>query len=533
MSAICNKDKLVKKLFKDYKREEKIIVNLKAIYLINNQKFLIKNDKIKIGKKPLSRYQLKLRRIAFYASISFIFIVSGLFATINFTTGFGLSFSPFMIKTESQLFNSLSGDNYYKLTSDLVIDKANEELVFSGNLDGNNHTVYIKSVPQKNIIKENNGTIKNLNIVYDSQQKEISTSLSLFVENNKGVIDNVNISCKNLNLTVNKNSTQNTYINGFANFNNGIIKNSSVLLNINVSGVGNGECYVSGFVGKNNKTIENCALKQGSNLVTTEADLSGLVFSNELKANVLNCKNYATLQQTSIDSGWSPNVAGVVLMNYGNVKNCYNYGKLTAVSTYEAEEVGGSIYLGGIVAVNYSVIDKCLNKGELIATSNRGIIYCGGINAFSNYYVDSKEGLVYLPVIKDSGVECNINASSTHESAFVFVGGIVGRFSGRYNTSVCGFITNCFSITTFTNGNTTDKYFVGNTIGCTEYYNTSYRGFTAGGIIVLNQSNVAYQIGSYINNSTIYSGENIDNENVILTFDNVETIKQQEVYWNE
>ena len=27
--------------------------------------------------------------------------------------------------------------------------------------------------------------------------------------------------------------------------------------------------------------------------------------------------------------------------------------------------------------------------------------------------------------------------------------------------------------------------------------------------------------------------ENIDNENVILTFDNVETIKQQEVYWNE
>ncbi|MBQ9792313.1 MAG: hypothetical protein IJW32_01015 [Clostridia bacterium] len=565
MLAILNKDWAVKNQFKNYKKDEKVIQNLKTIYLINCQRFEVSGNKIKIGKKPLNLYQTKLRKIALYSSLAIVLCISVLFTTINFTTGFGVSFSPFIISSEAQFYKALSSDGHYKLVENIVINKPIENLNFSGYLDGNNHTIYFADIPDKNIIKENNGTIQNLNIVYNNSQKEISTSLSLFVEKNNGNIQNINISCQDLNLTVNKKENENIFINAIANSNNGSIKNCNVLLNLNVTGLGNGECYVSGIAGTNCKTIDNCTIKQNSSLTSTETDVTGIVYSNEKKGVISNCKNYALLQQTSADINWSPNVSGIALTNYSTIKDCYNYGALTATSTYESTEVGGSVYIsgicvinysnlthcvnkgaltatsnkgliycGGINSINYSVIDKCLNKADLTALSSNGIIYCGGVNAFSTYYQNTQENLVYLPVIKNCGVEGNINATTTQDSIYVFAGGISGRFSGRWDFNNCGSLINCYSISTFTNGNSAEKYFIGTFVGLTDVsslFGTSYYGLTLNNIAVLNQANITYQIGSLVSGSSIYNGINL--EGTTISFDTAEQIRQQGVYWSE
>lgn len=564
MLAILNKDNGVKNQFKNYKKDEKVLQNLKAIYLINCQRFEVNGNKVKIGKKPLNLHQTKLRKIAFSVSLAVVLFVSVLFTTINFTTGFGVSFSPFVISCEEQFYKALSSDGHYKLTNDITINKPLENLNFSGIFEGNNHTLYFNEAPNENLIKTNEGLIKNLNIVYNSSQKEISTSLSLFVENNKGNIDNVNVSCENLNLTVNKKENENIFINAIANSNNGSIKNCNVLLNFNVAGLGNGECYVSGIAGDNYKTIDNCVIKQNSNITTTEVDVTGVVYGNQKSGIISNCKNYAVLHQTSADMNWSPNVCGIALTNYGTIKDCYNYGQLTAISTYDSDEVAGFVYVsgicainysnlthcvnkgnlfgtsnkgliycGGINAINYSVIDKCLNKADLTASSNKGITYCGGINSFSTYYQNTQENLVYLPVIKNCGVEGNISASTEQDGVLVFAGGISGRFSGRWDLGNCGSLINCYSITNFTNGNS-DKYFIGTLVGLTDvttFLGKNYYGLTLGNIAVLNQANITYQIGSLVSGSSIYNGINL--EGITISFDAVNQIMQQEVYWSE
>lgn len=565
MLAILNKDNGVKNQFKNYKKDEKVLQNLKAIYLINCQRFEVNGNKVKIGKKPLNLHQTKLRKIALSVSLAVVLFVSVLFTTINFTTGFGVSFSPFVISCEEQFYKALSSDGHYKLTNDITIDKPLKNLNFSGVLEGNNHTLYFKEVPNENLIKTNTGTIQNLNIVYKNCEKEISTSLSLFVEKNDGKINNINITCENLNLTINKNSNTNTYINAIANINNGTINNCDVLLNLNATGTGNGECYISGIAGLNNKTINDCTIKQNSSIVSVDADVTGIVYSNEKNGVISNCKNYAVLQQTSANGDWSPNISGVALTNYNIIKNCYNYGEITATSTYQAEELGGSvytsgicvinyakiehcinkanintsskrgmIYCGGINAINYSIIDKCLSNANLLASSNNGLVYCGGINAFSTYYQNTQENVVYLPVIKNCGVEGNINASTEQDAIFVFAGGISGRFSGRWDLNNCGSLINCYSIATFTNGNTLDKYFIGTFVGFTEVTTNilgTFYGLTANNIFLLKQENIANQIAALISGSSIYNG--ISFEASIITLNSLEEVKQQGVYWYE
>jgi len=528
MLAILHKDGLVKKNFKYIIKNEKILNNLKAIYSIHNQQVQIYTSIIKIGNRPFSSYQQRQRKFAIILSSIFIVILSAGYLCAGLTIGLGTSWSYFAIGSKTQLQKALNSNGSYILNDDIQIDTLNFIDSFSGEIDGKGHTIYIDKISNNSLIAVNNGTIKNLNIVYRVMEiTDQSASLSLLVGENNGVVDNISILSKNLKVNCLKSSSEDIFINGFANINNNIISNCSLDIRLDVVTSGQGECYVSGFVGKNKNLIDNCVLLQGSLFSTTEADVSGVVFENDLNAKVTNCKNYATISQSSSADIWSPNVAGIVLTNYGLIKSSHNYGNLTVNDTCDTTTSSGAVFLGGIASLNYRNIENSLSNAELIARSISKIIYCGGISAYSNYYIPEQSNISYIPEIRDCGVSAKIDVLSQNETAYVFCGG----FSGY----IWGVIADGYSVSTFVQGNTAEKYFVGTAVGSAylqyQIFSTNICLETSN-VFVTDRDNVLYQIGSLVNNGSIVSA-GVDNPNNGIITSTEDQIKSKEVYWNE
>lgn len=539
MMAIMHKDRDVKRYFNLFRRENKVIRNLQTIYTIYVQKFKVENNKVIIGKPLLTNYQKRVCKLSLITSICFVCFVSVFSLIISLTTGLGTSFSPFKIHDLSAFYSALSSSNgNYILTENLSINSLPNSLDFGGEFDGNNKTIFVKSISKNNLIEINNGTIKNINIVYVDSDLTLTESLSLFVGTNNGIIENVNITCASLNLNCKK-SNEDIFVNGYAIKNNGIINNCKITLNTSITTEGDGECFVNGFVGTNNNTIKNCVFLN-SEITTQECDVSGFVTFNNKNAKIVNCKNYAKLTQTSQVDEWSPNVAGVALTNYGLIKNSINYADVNSVSNNNLSDAKGSVFAAGIATMNYGNITKCLNKGQISASSKMLIVYAGGISAYSTYFIAEDYNLI--PEIKNCGTDSNINVLTEGEKTFAFVGGISGYLYGKLN--------DCYSLSTFTNGNDDNKYFVGLSVGSlyAQYYTIGdiiipgryVIVLEAKNIYMLNQGNVKFQIGSLVNikdngdRSIEVKGADLSDLFVnFLTCESKRIIEQQEVYWNE
>lgn len=524
MLAILHKDTKVKNVFNSSKTFDANFEKIKKIYTIYGQNVDIVDGKIKISKVALSYKQKKSYKLAIILATSCIIFASICFGFLGFTTGFGTIASPFVLCSQTQLSKALNTSANYILSSDITIDEFFKDSTFSGTLDGKNKTIYIKDTSLNYLVLQNNGTIKNLNIVYFKTNKQISSSFSLLTNINRGTIQNVNITCEDISLNVSKNKTNEIYINGFANTNYGTIKNCSIKTSMKVESNGEGECCVSGIAGINRGKVESCNLKTDSSVTTSEADLSGIVTTNELNATVTNCKNYATLTQNSLVNGWYPNVAGVVQLNYGEILNCYNFAPLTIVSLNEAQTVVGEAYLGGICAMNYNKIYKSLNKGNLVVTSKKIIVYCGGICANSSRFVSNEK--IINSLIDGCGVDCQIDVKTEYETAYTFVGGLCGYMYGTINKS--------YSLASFAEGYDKTKYFVGLCVGYTsaEISDKIYVIISAEQDYVLAQENVTLQIGALVYINQIIQGVNVSGDK-IFTINSIDELKQVEVYWDE
>lgn len=525
MLAIMHKDKLVKKTFKKYKKNKEVFDNLKIIYSIYGQNIEIKNSVLKISKPLISNSEKKLYKIGLISSLLFLICISVLTFIINANTGLGISSSPFIIYTDAQFYKALNNKGNYELNSNLTIDKSINNINFNGKLNGNNYTLYIKNTSSNYLILNNSGIIENLNIVYLDVEKEISSSFSLLAQTNSGEINNVNITCSNLNLNCVKSKSKDIYISGFANTNSGTIDNCKININAEVDSINDGECYISGFVGINKGKLKNCIFDENSFIKTKEVDSAAFSITNELKGDINNCKNKADITQESNKNKWSPTIAGIVLTNYGNIYNSFNYANLKIISTNDEEEQEGNVFLGGICAMNYSEISKCLSKGELLVESKKIAVYCGGITAYSQNNV-KEDKILTSPYILDCGVDCNINIITEYEKAYVFAGGITGYLES-------GKLFNCYSLATFTTKYDETKYFFGTGIGLAYYdvwFINIYFDFIPSNVYLLYQENIAIQIGALINNKTISTSVNlaIDGFN---TLNSVELIKKQGVFW--
>ena len=526
MLAILGNDHNVKKEYNKFYRDKKIEKSLEKIYLIHGQNVSLYMYKIKIERKTLTCYQKRPYKIAIIICLLFMVLISGVYTLCNFTTGLGTNWSVASISTGSQFISATKLKGRYKLTKDIVINDTFSLSDFNGEIEGNNHTIYVNCYQSKGLIKTNTGIIKNLNIVYKNIDTTINSNLSLLVHENKGVIQNINILCQQVNINCQKTENKDLYVTGVANINNKDVENCNVeLQSVNITGSLNGNCSFSGIVGENFGNVTNSNLKTGA-VVLDEVDGSGIVAINSKGGVVKNCKNYSTISQTSEDDGWSPNVSGIVLTNNGTIEGCVNYGDLNIVSNNDNVGSGGVVFLGGISAMNYGLVNKCLNYGNLGAQSQMIIIYCGGITGYSTY--TEEDNIYYLPVIYNCGNESTITVLNEYEEGFTFVGGISGYLYGN--------ITNNFSITQFTYGYDEKKDFMGSCVGA-GYLEYQLLGsvirITAQNNFVLSQGNVDYQIGSLINQITIVSAGINDNGVGIVTFTTPEDIKKQEVYYSE
>lgn len=526
MLAILGKDHFVKKEYNKFYRDKKIERSLEKIYLIHGQNVSLYMYKIKIERKTLTCYQKRPYKLALIMCLAFIVFVSGGYALCNFTNGLGTSWSISKISSGSQFVSAMKLNGKYELTKDISIDKSFSLTDFDGEIDGNNHTIYVNCYQPKGLIKTNTGSIKNLNIVYKNIDASISSNLSLLVHENHGVIQNVNILCQEIKLNCQKIENKDLYITGIAVKNNKTIENCNVeLTSVNLTGSLSGNCSFAGICGENFGYVVNSNLKDGD-IVLNEVDGSGIVAINNKKGVVKNCRSYSTILQTSIEDGWSPNVSGIVLTNNGTIEECVNYGNLEIISNNDNEGSGGAVFLGGISAMNYGLVNKCLNYGNLDVQSKMIIVYCGGITSYSTYI--EEENIYYVPVIYNCGNESTITVINENEEGFTFVGGISGYLYGD--------ITNNFSITQFTHGYDEKKDFVGNCVGA-GYLEYQLLGsiirIIATNNFTLSQDNVEFQIGSLINQNTIVSAGINDNGVGIVTFATAEDIQKQEVYYSE
>ena len=518
MLAILHKDNLVKKQFKIVPKAENSFSKLEKIYANNRQKCSKKGKKLHISAKKLTKTQKKVIIFANAISFSALLIGLSLFAIIASVFGLGTLSSPKKIKTASQFYQiSNSQDVSITLLNDIVLDKKFASKKFAGTIFGNNKQITIDYDIEDSLFENFAGTIKDVNFVFKSQSITLENNLGLLCDENNGYVENVNFSF-DASITIDA-ETGPVYFCAIAVSNKGEIRDCNIDANISATNDKSVDGFTSFVAGHNYGKIINCAIGENSSIENLNVDASAVAIENHQGATINQCLNKSAITQSSNLTSWSPNVAGISVLNYGEINNCYNYGKLKSVQTVET--INNCVVLvGGICANNYSTIFHCKNSGDVECSSINSIIYAGGIVGYANNYSNT----VYTQV--DYCIsECNINASKTNQDTFAYCGGIAGYMIGN--------LSNSCSLATFTNGfdkenNVMASYLIGASYGQVIFGNIN---------LILNLQNIHILSSSNITKSisivyTTYGGSYVENLEADYTiYDTAEELKQGGAYW--
>lgn len=530
MLAILNMDSYLKRHFKDFSNDERILDNIRKIYTLRSQKIILTSSTINIASSPLTNNDVNKINLSIVISAICIVVFLGLYSIIGGTTGLGISVVPTRISSSEQLFFALGSSKDYVITKDIELNDVSSILQFSGTLDGQNHTIFVHSPPKKYFLETNNGVIRNLNIVYDNINVEITSRLSLFAKENNGDIVDVNISCSEIDISCKKVDNIDIYISAIAITNNGCIDNCNVSLSGEINGSGSGECSFGAITGINYGKISSCTFLNGK-LSSTDIDLSAICVNNEDGAIIRDCVNNCELIQNNLQDDWSPNLSGISMTNYGTIQGSHNYAKLSVISSIEDSQ--GIIFVAGICINNYGDIFECLSNGDINVTSQKVNVYAGGIVA--THQSNIKEQQAILSTISGCGSNGKINISIDNEDSFIVAGGICGYF-------VSGKLNNNYSLSTFSTGYSEGKYLVGSGIGSiyVDFYLLSYEmtGELSNNFVIENE-NLKGVVGGYVllqNNMLNIVPLSRDFgavQNGLIIVNTEEELKNKEVYWYE
>ena len=189
------------------------------------------------------------------------------------------------------------------------------------------------------------------------------------------------------------------YVGGVNGSGNGTIVNC-----YNIGAVKGSGTYVGGVVGGNAGTVENC---YNTGTVTGSGNnVGGITGLNDTGGTVENCYNTGAVSLT----GSGSTVGGVVGVNNSTVENCYNAGVVTLT--------GGGSYVGGVVGLNSNgTVENCYNAGDVTGSGNS----VGGVVGYN-----------------PNGTTENCYNTGDVTSSGSSVGGVVG------NNSNNGTVENCF-----------------------------------------------------------------------------------------
>ena len=527
--AILKKDRLVKKFYNKFYITERAKRNLKAIYKQSHLKVSIDGDNINIAHRPLEYRQRRVYGGALILSSSFAALITILCVLVGGIYGFGIASSPFKIYTEKQLYRALNSGGNYVLAADINITNFKGGIEFTGTLNGDGYILYVDSLPEYSIVETNKGTLKNLNVIYESVTANIETETSLLVTHNEGVINGVNIICVDANFNYVKDANKIISVCGFATNNRGEISDSYILMTAGVTSTGNGEGFISGYTINNSGVIKNCEFVKDSSIVADTVDVAGFVVENKYGSSVYECTNNCVITQTSTQDGWSPTIAGISLTNYGTIEDCINRGSLTNNSDNMNVQANGIVYVGGISAYNYGDIVKCFNSGDINVYSKMLMVYSGGVFAYADGH--EKDNKTITARIINCGIKADINVETVDDKAYIFVGGVGGY--------LCGEITECFSMANILTEYDDKKAFVGTFLGAAKYDTwTTLIGINPRDNYVLNVETTDYHIAAFIylnilNSYSIAPAMFVDSSGAIQTLEYESQIMAKEVYWSE
>lgn len=531
MLAILNLDGRLEKVYKIAHSNDKINENLVKIYAtFYGQEITLKNGKIKIGLKIISNEEKSFLKRCLLIFAVFVLCLVGAMTAIDFTLG-GVVLQA-KVYSSSQFGSAISSSSRAVLQNDLTLSSGQFFTTFSGEIDGNGHTIYAE-FDGKTLIENNSGTIRNLKIVYQNFTEEttISTSASLLCGTNFGTISNVEIAFAkedvadkiNVNLERNANGS---YFSGFAVTNSGVIEDCDILLAVSISGSGIGDGNASAVVGENSGTIVDCTVLATSAIETSGVDIAGIVANNTSTGKVQNCTNNGVLTQTSDEDNWSPTVAGVVGINNGEISGCRNVGALKVTSTFSDASTAVAV-CGGVAGSNYGTIRASKNMGDIEVTTNTLSVYCGGVVAYNRCDLN-------FVCLQNCGEESEILVTTVGDDAKAYVGGIGGVFFGQ--------LTDCFSLATFVTPFDETKNYVGASFGAIwySYYITQTTQYLNGSNnYVLKSLSVEHQIGIIVLLSGFALNDvlgwetltNADSNQVVISHAESQDIKDLGVYF--
>ncbi len=514
-------------------KNQQIIENIATIYRINHNEIVsTERNYIQIKNKKLSGLQYLLAITSLVVASIMILLSSSLWVTLHYVFGNGTSNSPYRISTESQLKLAINqGDKNYILTKDINLSNQWETKDFSGVLDGNGKTIFIKNNINDSFIDTLNGTLKNMHFSLAKYDRAITDNLGIIVQINNGSIENshIRIDGKFTKTSIGGDvdedeleEYEDVYISCLVHENNGNIIDSSINADINLVGDGK-NAFFAGVASINNGTVDNCSTTEDTRIITDTLDVAGLVINNNEDGIVINCTNNAEIKQSSASDSWLPNASGVVLNNFGEVNSCFNYGEITAKST--AKEKFFYVYLGGVVCTNYGFILKSKNNANLIAESHQYHIHAGGVTSVNAVIGSTINNCCSYGKITVRSVQ--------EENIYKFAGGICSQNNGR--------IHNSYSASTFSEPQ--DHTYLGGISSLTDAMLTFSGLFPivethSKNNYYIVQDNISYGIAALSLSDgqqiTIYDENAISEEQLnqgIIKQDNLEQLESKEIFW--
>lgn len=531
MLAILGCDKKVKKVFINYFKNENTISNLEKIYKqIKGQQFEENSNKLKIGAKRISRAEKKkLCSLSIFATISIV-LLCGIFGIVDSCIGTGIV-GGYKISSQKQLFDALESNSSIILKNDIYVDNPYEG-EFVGQFDGKGKTIFASgNLANQYLFRCNKGVLKNLNIVYQLEESELifKDEKSLLCYENSGNIENVNVVFKSnsqFSLIKEKSELVNTCLVGFAVKNDGKISNCSVDMNLSALNESKEtNASICGFVSENNGTIENCRCRENSKIETQNIDICGFAVTNGIDAEILDCTNNANFLQAHKLEGWSPNVAGLVMQNYGLIRNCRNNGELNIVSSDE-QETENNVFIGGISTINLGKIEHSKNESKIKVDALELSVYAGGICAVGTYDYEKE----ICSEIVNCGSQSDFSISNS-DSASSYVGGIIGYANALPARNLVCKLTDCFSASTFEDvGDSTKNNFVGLVVGIARFNGLRDLYLWVDAVYVLTLENLTNHIGLIASTTSFVT--DVKNVQGVTNTATMEELQETNVYFD-
>ena len=387
----------------------------------------------------------RLQKITTYAAcaLSVVMIACALLGYFLMPNDKGTADSPVAVDNGKQLVLALKNDGYYTLTDDveMTIDPGTE---FKGSLNGNGHKISLSASSAGAAFAKTVGTIKDVEFVVDAGNVEVGESTALFIAENTGTLENVKVTVKGSLAVKAKESSgegqekETVYISAFVGKNSGAVSGCEVTCDLTANNPSGTNAYLSGLVSENTGTVSQC--KTNGKISADTTDVAGLVAENKEGGVISDCMSDTTLSQESTKTGWSPNVAGLCLHNYGTISESKFSGAISVKCTVEkegtegAEETVETVYAGGTCCINEGEIDSCVFDGKIDCEASGALLQGGGITCYN------------VGKVNECASSGEIKCAGTKD-ARLYVGGIVGvnYVTVQESVYVFGTLTNCSS----------------------------------------------------------------------------------------